>query len=308
MPRMPAIPTTLAGVVAPPSLSRPSVPLPGDTEQWATGDVPAEPASTPSHSPEQWGDVPQRRTPVPGALTGASPTAESGRIREVGPPPGQSYPPPVEVQPSQSLPRTPDETGAGRSRSVPSTRLDVASLDEARAKKRSKAAVIGWVAAAACALLAAGAWLWATRKEPTEVAAKQPPTPSEARAELLASAKDIATLTWTATGDAAAKGATGDVVWSASEQRGYMRFVNLAPNDPTQLQYQLWIFDKDRDAKFPVDGGVFDVSSTGEVIVPISAKLRVSDATLFAVTVEKPGGVVVSKRERIVVTAAPRAS
>ena len=84
-----------------------------------------------------------------------------------------------------------------------------------------------------------------------------------------------------------------------------MRFKGLAVNDAKQLQYQLWIFDKHRDQAFPVDGGVFDVSSTGEVIVPISAKLRVDEPVLFAVTVEAPGGVVVSKRERIVVTAAP---
>jgi hypothetical protein len=48
---------------------------------------------------------------------------------------------------------------------------------------------------------------------------------------------------------------------------------------------------------------VFDVTSGGEVIVPIHAKLKVTKPTLFAVTVEKPGGVVVSKRERIVVLA-----
>ena len=84
-----------------------------------------------------------------------------------------------------------------------------------------------------------------------------------------------------------------------------MRFANLAPNDPKLSQYQLWIFDKQRDEKYPVDGGVFDVTATGEVIVAISAKLPVGDAVLFAVTVEAPGGVVVSKRERIVVTAAP---
>ena len=59
------------------------------------------------------------------------------------------------------------------------------------------------------------------------------------------------------------------------------------------------------NAPLIVDGGVFDVTSTGEVIVPITAKLRVDDATLFAVTVEQPGGVVVSKREHIVVAAAP---
>jgi hypothetical protein len=33
---------------------------------------------------------------------------------------------------------------------------------------------------------------------------------------------------------------------------------------------------------------VFDVTSTGEVIVPIAAKLRVGAAALFAVTVERP--------------------
>lgn len=48
---------------------------------------------------------------------------------------------------------------------------------------------------------------------------------------------------------------------------------------------------------------MFDVTSTGEVVVPITAKLRVGDDTLFAVTVERPGGVVVSRREHIVVTA-----
>jgi hypothetical protein len=170
--------------------------------------------------------------------------------------------------------------------------------------RRSRAPMIAaWIAAAACLALAIGAVLWARGREPAAEIAAAPP--AAARAALLASAGDAATLTWQATGDAAAAGASGDVVWSPSEQRGYMRFRGLAPNDPRVSQYQLWIFDKVRDEKFPVDGGVFDVTSSGEVIVPISAKLRVSEVTLFAVTVEAPGGVVVSKRERIVVTAAP---
>jgi hypothetical protein len=141
---------------------------------------------------------------------------------------------------------------------------------------------------------------------PTPPPQKKEPTAAEARAELLANAKDATTLAWTATQDANAVGASGDVVWSASAQKGYMRFKGLAVNDAKQLQYQLWIFDKSRDQAFPVDGGVFDVSSTGEVIVPISAKLHVDEPVLFAVTIEQPGGVVVSKRERIVVTAAPK--
>ena len=52
---------------------------------------------------------------------------------------------------------------------------------------------------------------------------------------------------------------------------------------------------------------MFDVAGSGELIVPITTKLHVDQPVLFAVTIEKPGGVVVSKRERIVVTAAPKA-
>lgn len=97
----------------------------------------------------------------------------------------------------------------------------------------------------------------------------------------------------------------GDIVWSGSEQRGYMRFRGLPANDAKKEQYQLWIFDTAQDDRFPIDGGVFDIDpsardpQTGDVIVPIDAKLRVFKPTMFAITVEKPGGVVVSSRERL---------
>lgn len=173
--------------------------------------------------------------------------------------------------------------------------------------RRSRSSVvIAWAAAAAAIVFAAGAVLWATNKEPERYVDVPPPKPTlvEARLALL-EASDAKTLAWSATGDPAAKGAQGDVVWSPSKQEGYMRFVGLAPNDPKITQYQLWIFDKNRDDKFPVDGGVFDVGSNGEVIVKINSKLFVSEPVLWAVTVEAPGGVVVSKRERIVVAAKP---
>ncbi len=187
-------------------------------------------------------------------------------------------------------------------------------IGERRNKRSRGPMIIAWTAAAAGIALAAGAVLWASNKPPEVITqkievpvyrdvAKLPP--SLARKELLASAGDVKTLAWTATTDPFATGAAGDVVWSPSKQEGYMRFTGLATNDPAKLQYQLWIFDKDRDDKFPVDGGVFDVGPDGEVVVKISPKLRVNEPVLFAVTVEAPGGVVVSKRERIVVTAAP---
>jgi len=121
---------------------------------------------------------------------------------------------------------------------------------------------------------------------------------TQLRTELIATSKDVIELKWSA-GPTPIAGAEGDVVWSPEKQQGFMRFRGLAVNETTQQQYQLWIFDKNQDEKTPVDGGVFDISSDGEVIIPIHAKLRVADVYLFAVTIEKPGGVVVSTRERL---------
>jgi hypothetical protein len=59
------------------------------------------------------------------------------------------------------------------------------------------------------------------------------------------------------------------------------------------------------DRQYPVDGGVFDVpKADGDVVVRIDPRLPVSRATAFAVTVEEPGGVVVSSRDRLPLLAA----
>jgi hypothetical protein len=183
-------------------------------------------------------------------------------------------------------------------------------LAAARSRSRwSRAPSLGWMAAAAAAVIAVFGWTRSPgvveKVQLVEVTAPPPrvPTPGERRAELLAQAPDARTIGWSATPDPSAKGATGDVVWSESLQQGYMRIRGLAANDPKAAQYQLWIFDGKRDQAHPVDGGVFDVVD-GEVIVPIRAAIQVFEPKLFAVTVERPGGVVVSKRERIVLTAA----
>jgi hypothetical protein len=113
---------------------------------------------------------------------------------------------------------------------------------------------------------------------------------------------------WSATEDPAAAAASGDVVWNGDEQRGFMRFVGLAPNEQGSTTYQLWIFDEARDERFPVDGGVFDIPpGSTEVIVPIRPTLGVTRPALFAITVEPPGGVMVSSRERIALVAEPGA-
>jgi len=175
---------------------------------------------------------------------------------------------------------------------------------------------VPWVAAAAAVVVAVvlasrpPETVVETREVPVEVpveppAPAPPPTPAEARAALLAEHPDTLTLPFAPGPDEAGAGVSGDVVWSPDAQKGFLRFRGLARNDPRIEQYQLWIFDAERDEQHPVDGGVFDVPEGGEVIVPIDAKLPVGDPTLFAVTVEPPGGVVVSDRERIAALAQP---
>jgi len=161
-----------------------------------------------------------------------------------------------------------------------------------RAAPRS-AARTRFVAAAGWALAASLALVLLRPLEPREL------DPAARRAELLERAPDAVVVAWTKTEDPAAAQAEGDVVWSESRQEGYMRFRGLAPNDPSEAQYQLWIFDAERDERYPVDGGVFDVGPGGETIVAIRARLPVAKPKLFAISVERPGGVVVSGRERL---------
>lgn len=159
--------------------------------------------------------------------------------------------------------------------------------------------VLPWVLTAAASVLAILGWL--PRNSATEVMSSQ-----EMLQNLVAQAPiDLLRLDWTVLEDPASRNASGEVLWSDREQRGYMRFRGLAANDAKQSQYQLWIFDDKTDTSYPVDGGVFDIPpGTGEVIVAIDPKIPVKEAFQFAITVENPGGVVVSKRERIPLLAA----
>jgi len=163
---------------------------------------------------------------------------------------------------------------------------------------------LGWaVAAAACLVLAANVYL--TRIGPSPIAGNGPTptptiqqlTPAQMRERLVASATDIAQAN-IAAGKESYK-PTGDIVWSDAKQAGYIRITGLPKNDPDKEQYQLWIFDENQDPKTPIDGGVFNASSDGEIIIPINAKIKVKGAKVFAITVEKPGGVVVSKQEKV---------
>lgn len=158
---------------------------------------------------------------------------------------------------------------------------------EAQPERPSFAAWSGWLVAAAAAVVLL--LVWSGGGDELD--------PARLRETLLASV-DVKQLDFSEPGTPT--GASGDVVWSQDRQSGVMHLVGLAPNDPTVEQYQLWIFDENQ--AHPVDGGVFDVVA-GEVLIPIDAKLPIAKPTLFAITREKPGGVVVSDRERIALVA-----
>lgn len=204
--------------------------------------------------------------------------------------------PQLRLVPGLPGPQTPANNDSGQ---------PAAATSPAAARRSRIATWAPWLAAAACLVLAIGSIAsggWPLKGG--SVAALAAASPAEQRARLLAEAPDTVKLAWSATADPAGQGESGDIVWSSARQQGYMTFRTLASNDPAKTQYQLWIFDGTRDERYPVDGGVFDVdASRGEVVIPITARVKVAAPKLFAVTVEAPGGVVVSKRERIVVTA-----
>lgn len=169
--------------------------------------------------------------------------------------------------------------------------VDKPTISNSAAVRSSKAP---WVVAAACMVITVLTLFSSRQNELGNVVRDA----AQQRAELISTARDLVQVNWN-DGPTPISGAEGDVVWSPSLQQGFMRFRGLTMNVPTVQQYQLWIFDKNQSDKTPVDGGVFDITSDQEIIIPIQAKLRVQEAYLFAVTIEKPGGVVVSSRERL---------
>lgn len=164
---------------------------------------------------------------------------------------------------------------------------------------RSSFAWAPWLIAAACLAFAASIWM---QRQP-----QSPNTPNPAPVAALPTPEQLLSLPgtvrvqWQPQKDAACTDCSGDVIWDNASQQGYIRLHHLAVNDPTREQYQLWIIDKTQ--KHPIDGGVFDITAEGDVVIPIDAKIRVTDPAAFAVTVERPGGVVVSDLGRVAVMA-----
>lgn len=155
---------------------------------------------------------------------------------------------------------------------------------------------LGWYAAAAMLVLALLA-PWSSKPELPAAA----PGLAEQRDLLIEGATDVIRVAWATPEIAEYEQVQGDVVWSNERQAGFMRLRGLPANRAEVSQYQLWIVDPTRD-EHPIDGGVFDIpAGQDEVVVPIDAKIRVDQPAVFAITLEQPGGVVVSDGPLLVV-------
>lgn len=76
-------------------------------------------------------------------------------------------------------------------------------------------------------------------------------------------------------------------LWDNERQSGVFLVRNLRPA-PDNKDYQLWIIDPRYPS--PVDAGVFQVDSAGNVRVEFRAKMPIQMANQFAVTLERKGG------------------
>ena len=158
---------------------------------------------------------------------------------------------------------------------------------------------LGWaVAAAACVMLAVTVFIPRENQVvliPPTPTPEEMLTPAQQRQRLMDSPGQMIKAEWTkAKMDEIT--VSGDVVWSPDQQTGYLRLQGLPKNDASRESYQLWIVDDSQN--MPIDGGVFDITSDGEVIIPIDARLKATNPKLFAITIEKAGGVVKSEMKK----------
>lgn len=173
-------------------------------------------------------------------------------------------------------------------------------------------AIIGWSAAAVFA--ASSAWLWTEREKlstrlqsaaaesHTAIQAAQTSFQSERnelQQQLLKLTTQIDTLkqrdtlaqmqiaTLQGSLDAYKQG-VAVVVWDSEKQHGVLKLEKMPPVE-TGKDYQLWVVDPKSTA--PVDAGIVRVNADGFAKVDFKPVTTITEASKFALSVEKEGGV-----------------
>jgi hypothetical protein len=136
----------------------------------------------------------------------------------------------------------------------------------------------GWVAAAACLVIAVMQGI-----APRGSAAGNPA--QSTRVALVAGS------------DASGTVASGELAWVASDERGTLRVRGLAPSAPGE-EYEAWIVDSTRDGEVAVPLGHFAAGGS-ETVLDVRSPVQIAAARRLVVTVERAGGVLVSKRSRV---------
>lgn len=106
----------------------------------------------------------------------------------------------------------------------------------------------------------------------------------------LARSEDLARLKVSALASLAGntKEAQAIAVWDPDQQAGLLSFERLPATADTQ-DYQIWVIDP--AYVNPVNGGVFHVAKDGTVSLPFKPDQPVAQASAFAISLEKKGGV-----------------
>jgi hypothetical protein len=153
-------------------------------------------------------------------------------------------------------------------------------------------------ALAALMMLSIALWLYVHRDDP--------PDAEDLRSQVEAASDKLEWSFIVKPDPAVREGAGGSVLWSSEAQAGVLILHGLEPTGSGETQYQLWIVDDKRDGP-PVNGGVFDVidmdGGEDEVQIPIETKLVIGEPSAFVITIERPGGVVVSTQDRVAMVA-----
>jgi anti-sigma-K factor RskA len=78
------------------------------------------------------------------------------------------------------------------------------------------------------------------------------------------------------------------IAWDTSSQEGVLH-VRRLPAAESGKDYQLWVIDP--KYKVPVNAGIFKVQPDGSATVRFAPNQRISEASAFAITLEREGGV-----------------
>lgn len=146
---------------------------------------------------------------------------------------------------------------------------------------------IGWAAAAALAVSAI--WLWTERSSISRKADSLANELETLRNENKFAGLKIASLESQLD---QFNGTRAVVVWDPYQHEGRIQLTNLPPAEAGK-DYQLWIVDPAH--KNPISGGLIHRDEHGNASVRFQPVQMIRDATAFAISIEKSGGVEVGE-------------